>query len=185
MASNPKPTTRSSQLTRAVAVTAKHAAVDSREAIGMTVVTALRTDELQPVLVTGGAGFIGANFVLDCVRVKISRSLRSTSSPTPATFTISPVYRATKGIHSFMAISAIRILSARFSPESNHAPLSISRPSHMSTVRYSARKILLQPTLSAPSDCSKPRATIGLDCRRGTKKPSAFSTSRPTRSMAR
>ncbi len=31
----------------------------------MTVVTALRTDESHPILVTGGAGFIGANFVLD------------------------------------------------------------------------------------------------------------------------
>lgn len=31
----------------------------------MTVVTALRTDGSHPILVTGGAGFIGANFVLD------------------------------------------------------------------------------------------------------------------------
>jgi dTDP-glucose 4,6-dehydratase len=31
----------------------------------MTVVTALRTDGYSPILVTGGAGFIGANFVLD------------------------------------------------------------------------------------------------------------------------
>jgi len=31
----------------------------------MTVIVALRTDDVRPVLVTGGAGFIGANFVLD------------------------------------------------------------------------------------------------------------------------
>jgi dTDP-glucose 4,6-dehydratase len=47
------------------------------------------------ILVTGGAGFIGANFVLDWLPTATSPWSTSTSSPTPATCTTSPACRAT------------------------------------------------------------------------------------------
>ena len=51
------------------------------------------------ILVTGGAGFIGANFVLDWLRSATSRSSTSTRSPTRATSRTSPAPRGRRPPH--------------------------------------------------------------------------------------
>ena len=130
---------------------------------GKSQMSAVPEATLNPcVLVTGGAGFIGSNFVLDWLPSgRRTSSSTSTSSPTPATSRISPpsptilVYTL---IHGDICDSALVAASPARPPAL--APSSTSPPKATSTAPSSAPKPSSAPTSTAPSPCCKPPAPI-------------------------
>ena len=138
------------------------------------------------ILVTGGAGFIGGNFVLDWLaRTRRAGARISTRSPTPATR--EPGFARGDPRHVLRARRhrRPRRCSSGCSPSTGRARCCISPPKAMSTAASSGRPSSSAPTSRAPSRCSKRRATWWTRARRGAQRvPSASCTSRPTRSTA-
>ena len=114
------------------------------------------------ILVTGGAGFIGANFVLDWLaRDRRAAWSTSTSSPTPATWRTWPRWPTIAGTSSCAATSATGRCSTACWPSISRAPSSISPPSRTSIARSTGPANSSAPTSRAPSRCSKRCAPTG------------------------
>jgi len=137
------------------------------------------------ILVTGGAGFIGANFVHDW--------LAATGEPIlnldKLTYAGNPENLASlqgDGRHLFVQGDiATAPLVGRLLLNTSRARSSTLPRSPMWTAPSTARKTSSRPTSSARSTCSKKPAATGTTCRKRTRPGSASSTSPPTRSTAR
>ena len=109
------------------------------------------------ILVTGGAGFIGANFVLDWLAAE-REPVVNLDKLTYAGQPRQP--RGARGrsraTASCAATSATRALVERpAGPSTGRAPSSTSPPRATSTARSTARRRSSRPTSSAPSGCSR------------------------------
>ena len=112
-------------------------------------------------LVTGGAGFIGGNFVLDAVRQR-----RPRRQPRCADLRRQPRHAgvaatATRTTCSCTATSASARWSRACWPSTGPTRWSTSPPRATSTVRSTARRRSCRPTWSARSACWRRRATTG------------------------
>ena len=138
------------------------------------------------ILVTGGAGFIGSNFVLDWLAPS-DEPVVNLDALTYAGNTREPglARRRPRAMCSCTATSATGRCSIACSPSTGRARSSTSRPRATSTAASTARPRSSGPTSRAPSRCSRRRARTGRRCRRRARRRSASSTSRPTRSTAR
>jgi dTDP-glucose 4,6-dehydratase len=113
------------------------------------------------ILVTGGAGFIGANFVLDWLAgsdepvVNLDKLTYAGNMETLAPLKGDPRHIFVKGDIGDSA------LVATCWPRTSRAPSSISRPSRTWTGPFRTPKNSSRPTSSAPFACSRPRASSG------------------------
>ena len=138
------------------------------------------------ILVTGGAGFIGSNFVLDWLarRRRAGRQPRRAHlrrqhrEPGVARRRRAPRVRPA-------ATSATARWSTACSRRTGRARSCTSPPRATSTAPSTARPSSSGPTSWAPSRCSRRRARTGRSCRPTRSRRSASCTSRPTRSTAR
>ncbi len=136
------------------------------------------------ILITGGAGFIGANFVLDWLGgsregvVNLDKLTYAGNLENLASLkgNASHIFA-----HGDIGDSA---LVAKLLAHTSPGPSSTLPPRAMSTARSTAQATSSRPTSSAPSTCSKPCAPTGPACPKTTKPPSASCMSPPTRSMA-
>ena len=138
------------------------------------------------ILVTGGAGFIGANFVLDWF-AHSTEPVVNLDKLTYAGNLGSLAALAGDARHVFVrgdiGDRSLRRRAAR--ARIARARSSTSRPRATSTGRSTARRLSSRPTSSARSRCSRPRARSGRRCPRPSATHSASCTSRPTKSSAR
>ena len=137
-------------------------------------------------LVTGGAGFIGGNFVLDAVRrgvrvVNLDALTYAGNLDTLASLDGNPNHVFVHG-----DIGDARAGRAPAGASTGPTRWSTSPPRATSTARSTARRRSCRPTSSARWRCWKPRATTGASLRRRrARRASASCTSPPTRSTAR
>ena len=138
------------------------------------------------ILVTGGAGFIGSNFVLDWLGGlrragrdprqahlrRQPRNLESLAGDPRHTF-----------VHGDIADRDARRAAPGRAPRSGRS--STSPPRATSIARSTAPRISWPPTSWARSACSRRPGPTWRASRRPTGRPSGFCMSRPTRSTAR
>ena len=117
------------------------------------------------ILVTGGAGFIGANFVLDWLGADAaSRSSTSTSSPTPATSATSPRCAATRATSSCAATSATARWSTRCSRSTGRArSCNFAAESHVDR-SIDGPAAFVETNVVGTFTCSRRRAPTGPRC---------------------
>jgi hypothetical protein len=144
-----------------------------------------RIEGVPVILVTGGAGFIGANFVLDWIRetgeqvVNLDVLTYAGNLENLASLRDDPRHRFVRGdicdralVDDLLKTTSPRAI-VHFAAES-HVDRSILGP-----------EAFCAPTCRARSRCSRPRAPIGRALQAPPATPSASSTCRPTRSTAR
>ena len=137
------------------------------------------------ILVTGGAGFIGANFVLDWIAATGEPVVNLDKLTYAGNLgNLAPVRDDAR--HMFVRGDiGDRGAVAKLLASTGRARWSTSPPRPTSTARSTARTRSSRPTSSAPSSCSRRSARTGPRCRRTSATPSASCTCRPTRSTAR
>ena len=140
------------------------------------------------ILVTGGAGFIGANFVLDW----LARERRAGRQPRRADLRRQPArtWPRSRGdarhvfVHGDICDRAAA--STACSPSTGRARSCTSPPRATSTARIHGPAAFMQHQRRRHVHaCSRRRARTGRRCRRPRSRRSASCTSRPTRSTAR
>ena len=140
---------------------------------------------METLLVTGGAGFIGANFVRLALAetgariVVLDKLTYAGSLENLADVLGDPRLAFLQGDIADRA--AVRKAFAEHRPD---AVVNFAAESHVDRSIDDARGVHPAPTSSAPSSCSRRRATTPRACRRRSGGASASSTSRPTRSTA-
>ena len=120
------------------------------------------------VLVTGGAGFIGSNFVLDWLAAsrRAGRQPRRADLRRQPARTWQPLAGRSRATSSCRATSATARCSTACSPSTGRARWCTSRPRAMSTAASTARRPSCGPTSKAPSRCWRRRARTGPACQR-------------------
>ena len=138
------------------------------------------------ILVTGGAGFIGSNFVLDWLAA-VGEPVVNLDKLTYAGNLANLAALAGDTRHALRARRHRRPRAGRTPARTStsRAPSCTSPPRATSTARSTARPRSSRPTSSARSSCSRRRAATGRRSRAPRATPSASCTSRPTRSTAR
>ena len=117
-------------------------------------------NDLSPILVTGGAGFIGSNFVLDWLAlvgtpvVNLDKLTYAGNLQNLTSIEQHPAYISSR------ETSATSPLSTGCSTGINRARFCISPPRAMWTVLFPAPRRLSAPISTGPSGCSRPPGPI-------------------------
>jgi NAD(P)-dependent dehydrogenase (short-subunit alcohol dehydrogenase family) len=135
------------------------------------------------ILVTGGAGFIGANFVLDWLaqsdEAVVNLDILSYAGNRQNLASLSGDDR-----HFFVQgdIGDSSLVSSLLTRHQPRAIINFAAESHVD--RSTARKTSFKPTLSAPSACWKQHTATGTTCKAKTGKISASCMSLPMKFTA-
>ncbi len=140
----------------------------------------------NPVLVTGGAGFIGSNFVLQQMQEK-SASVVNLDKLTYAGNLHNLESIASDGRHKFVQgdIGDRVLVRQLLEGLTIRVRLFTSRPRAMSTGRFAVRKISFARMSTGPSPCWKKPERTGARCRTKRKRISASCTFPLTKYSAR
>ena len=135
------------------------------------------------ILVTGAAGFIGSNFVLDWLAqsdepvVNLDALTYAGNLENLASLEGDTRHIFIKG--SIGDFDLVAKLLAEYQPRAIKLPAARS-----ASLVFMARKISFRPTSLVPSTCSRLSAPTGMDLRMKLKPVSAFYTSQPTKFTA-
>ena len=141
---------------------------------------------MQTILVTGGAGFIGSCFVRQCIAQHSAGSSTSISSPTPATSIRSNRCWAIRTTSSCKATSPTATRSKGSSSE--HQPTAVvhfAAESHVDRSIDGPARIRPHQRAGNVPDARCGAAVLEAGCRKSGAAASASCTSRPTRSTGR